>query len=161
MTAAGNWQITAMLRYPVAMNTPTDWRNAVQVRRATALADERAMQGGRTTVFDFSGIGGSEKAWVGSVHVAPGSNTGPHTHGRHEVMIHAVRGRSEIRWGARLEYAIEIGPGDAVYFAPHVPHQERSLETTEMVEYLVVRSDNEKIANQLPDVQPVENPQCF
>lgn len=149
-----------MLRYPDAMNTPTDWRNAVQVRRATTLAGERAAQG-RTTVFDFSGIGGGDKTWIGSVHVAPGSNTGPHNHGRHEVVIYVVQGRSEIRWGEALDYAIEIGPGDAVYFAPHVPHQERSLESTSMVEYLVVRSDNEKIANTLPAVQPVENPQRF
>lgn len=141
------------------MTIQTDWRTAVTVRRAAALADERAMQG-RTTVFDFMGIG-SEKTWIGSVHVAPGSNTGPHDHGRHEVMIYVVAGRSEIRWGERLEYAIEIAPGDAVYFTPGVPHQERSLETTAMVEYLVVRSDNEKIANTLPDLQPVESPRLF
>ncbi len=134
-----------------------DWRNAVTVRRAAALAAERAATG-RTTVFDFGGIGGGNQTWIGSVHVAPGSNTGPHTHGRHEVAIYVVKGRSEIRWGAALEYAIEIAPGDAVYFAPGVPHQERSLESTDMVEYLVVRSDNEKIANTLPDVQPAEKP---
>jgi uncharacterized RmlC-like cupin family protein len=141
------------------MAIQTDWRTAVKVRRAAALADERAMQG-RTTVFDFMGIG-SEKTWIGSVNVAPGSNTGPHHHGRHEVMVYVVAGRSEIRWGERLEYAIEIEPGDAVYFAPGVPHQERSLESTAMVEYLVVRSDNEKIANPLRDMVPVENPRLF
>lgn len=128
------------------------------VRRAAALADERAAQG-RTTVFDFAGIGGGgDRAWIGSVTVAPGSNTGPHDHGRHEVVVYVVKGRSEIRWGARLEYAAEIGPGDAVYFAPFVPHQERSLETAETVEYLVVRSDNEKIVHRLGDVVPVETP---
>ncbi len=142
------------------MAIQTDWRTAVKVRRAEALADERAMQG-RTTVFDFGGTGGGNQTWIGSVHVAPGSNTGPHNHGRHEVMIYVVAGRSEIRWGERLEYAIEIEPGDAVYFAPGVPHQERSLEATQMVEYLVVRSDNEKIANRLPGIVPVENPRLF
>lgn len=142
------------------MTTQTDWRTAVKVRRAEALADERAMQG-RTTVFDFGGTGGGNQTWIGSVQVAPGSNTGPHDHGRHEVMIYVVQGRSEIRWGERLEYAIEIEPGDAVYFAPGVPHQERSLESTAMVEYLVVRSDNEKIANRLPDIVPVETPRLF
>jgi len=138
---------------------------AVRVRRASTLADERAMQG-RTTVFDFGGQnalneGGSGKTWIGSAAVAPGSNTGPHTHGRHEVMVYVVTGRSEIRWGERLEYATEIGPGDAVYFAPHVPHQERSLEATQMVEYLVVRSDGEKIAIARPDIVPVDNPRRF
>ncbi len=147
------------------MTIQTDWRTAVKVRRAAALADERAMQG-RTTVFDFAGQkalhgGGGDQTWIGSVQVAPGSNTGPHHHGRHEVMIYVVSGRSEIRWGERLEYAIEIEPGDAVYFAPGVPHQERSLESTAMVEYLVVRSDNEKIANKLPDLQPMEHPRLF
>lgn len=139
------------------MNGQPDWRTAVTVRRAAELSAERAAQG-RTTVFDFSGIG-SDRTWIGSVNVAPGSNTGAHNHGRHEVMIYVVKGRSEIRWGAALEYAAEIGPGDAVYFAPGVPHQERSLESSEMVEYLVVRSDGEKIANRLPDLQPVEKPQ--
>lgn len=147
------------------MTPQTDWRTAVQVRRANALADERAMQG-RTTVFGFGGPdalagAGGNRTWIGSVSVAPGSNTGPHNHGRHEVVVFVVKGRSEIRWGERLEYAIEIEPGDAVYFAPGVPHQERSLETTGTVEYLVVRSDGEKIANTLPDLQPVENPRLF
>jgi uncharacterized RmlC-like cupin family protein len=144
------------------MTTQTDWRHAVQVRRADTLAAERDAQG-RTTLFDFSGQtslnGGSGQTWIGGVDVAPGSNTGPHHHGRHEVTIFVVRGRSEIRWGERLEYAVEIGPGDAVYFAPGVPHQERSLETSATVEYLVVRSDNEKIAVRLPELQPVEKPQ--
>lgn len=140
------------------MTAEIDWKDAVQVRRADALAAERAAQG-RTTVFDFAGIGGGGQTWMGSTNVAPGSNTGPHDHGRHEVAIYVVKCRSEIRWGARLEYAVEIGPGDAVYFAPGVPHQERSLETTVSVEYLIVRSDNEKIANKLPELQIVENPQ--
>lgn len=142
------------------MTIQTDWRTAVKVRRAKALADERAMQG-RTTVFDFDGTGGGNQTWIGSVQVAPGSNTGPHNHGRHEVMIYVVTGRSEIRWGERLEYATEIEPGDAVYFAPGVPHQERSLESAAMVEYLVVRSDGEKIATRLADLQPVDNPRRF
>lgn len=150
------------MAYSGGMTLQTDWRTAVQVRRATTLAAERAAKG-RTTLFDFAGQdslnGGSDRTWIGSAQVAPGSNTGPHDHGRHEVMIYVVQGRSEIRWGATLEYAIEIGPGDAVYFAPGVPHQERSLESTALVEYLIVRSDSEKIANPRPDVQPAETPE--
>jgi uncharacterized RmlC-like cupin family protein len=140
-----------------ATQQTTDLREGVRVRRAEALAAERAAQG-RTTVFDFAGIG-SDRTWIGSVQVAPQASTGPHDHGRHEVMIYVVRGRSEIRWGARLDYAAEIGPGDCVYFTPGVPHQERSLETTEIVEYLVVRSDNETIAVKRPEIDPVAEPQ--
>lgn len=134
-----------------------DWRHAVTVRRAAVLAAERGATG-RTTVFDFAGIG-SDRTWIGSVQVAPKANTGAHDHGRHEVMIYVVRGRSEIRWGTRLEYAAEIAPGDCVYFAPGVPHQERSLEHEALVEYLVVRSDNETIAVKRPEIAPVETPE--
>lgn len=133
------------------------WRDGVRIRRADVLAAERLAQGGRATIFDFSGVG-SDKTWISGVNVPPGSNTGPHDHGRHEVMVYVVKGRSEIRWGAALEYAAEIGPGDAVYFAPFVPHQERSLESTETVEYLVVRSDNERIVNPRAEIAPVEKP---
>jgi uncharacterized RmlC-like cupin family protein len=69
-----------------------------------------------------------------------------------------VSGRSEIRWGERLEFAADVGPGDLVYFAPHVPHQERNLDTREPVEFLVVRSDNERIVVPF-DVAPVEAPE--
>ena len=145
------------------MNEAKDWRSGVIVRRAAAVTAGRAAGGGRATIFDFAGpdsvtgIGGT-RTWIGSVSVPPQSNTGPHHHGRHEVTIYVVAGRSEIRWGERLEYAAEIGPGDAVYFAPFVPHQERSLESDAPVEYLVVRSDNEKIAIRRDDITPVERP---
>jgi len=135
------------------------WRDdGVTVVRADAL---RATMGeparkGRATAFDFSGTGG-QKTWIGTVTLAPGANTGPHHHGRHEVAVYVVKGRSEIRWGERLEFAAEIAPGDCVYFAPYVPHQERSLEAADAVEFLVVRSDNEGIVVKL-DVVPVERP---
>jgi uncharacterized RmlC-like cupin family protein len=88
------------------------------------------------------------------------AKTGAHHHGRHEVAIHVVKGRSEIRWGERLEFAATIGPGDFVYFAPYVPHQERNLDTVETLEFVVVRSDNEKIAVAL-DVVAVEQPEAM
>jgi len=66
-----------------------------------------------------------------------------------------VKGRSEIRWGERLEFAAEVGSGDFVYFAPYVPHQELNLDANETVDFVVVRSDNEKIVVKL-DVVPVE-----
>lgn len=55
-------------------------------------------------------------------------------------------GRSEIRWGQGLEFAAEVSAGDFVYFAPYVPHEERNLEGDQSVEFVVVRSGNEKIA---------------
>src|SRR5260221_12658270 len=119
------------------------WRNGVAVVRAAALAGK-----GRATAFDFAGTGG-QQTWIGTVTMQPGANTGMHHHQRHEVTIYVVKGESEIRWGERLEFAAEIGPGDFVYFAPCVPHQERKLSERETVEFVVVRSGNERVVTKL------------
>lgn len=88
----------------------------------------------------------------------PGAKTGAHHHGRHEVMVDVISGCTEIRWGERLDYSADAGAGDCVYFAPHVPHQERNLSSSEGAEFLVVRSDNAGIAVSL-DVTPAESPE--
>jgi len=54
--------------------------------------------------------------------------------------------RAELSWGEKLAFKAEVGPGDLAYFTPGIPHQERNLSGTETVEFLVVRSDNERIA---------------
>jgi len=113
---------------------------------------------GRATAFDFAGTGGRE-TWVGTVTLQPNAKTGAHHHGRHEVAIYVVKGRSQIRWGEQLEFAAEVAAGDFVYFAPFVPHQEFNIDASETVDFVVVRSDNEKIVVNL-DVVPVERPEA-
>jgi uncharacterized RmlC-like cupin family protein len=139
------------------MTETTKWRtDGVTVVRAGSL--QTAMLGkGRATAFDFAGSGGRE-TWIGTVSVQPNATTGAHHHGRHEVAVYVVKGRSQIRWGERLEFATEVGPGDFIYFAPYVPHQERNLDASETVDFVVVRSDNERIVIDL-DVVPVEQPE--
>lgn len=134
-----------------------NWKEGVTVVRGTTIdALVHAPSGpGRATAFDFSGAGGT-RTWIGRVSLAPGAKTGAH-HGRHEVMVYVISGRTEIRWGERLDYAADVGAGDLVYFSPGVPHQERNLGDGEPVEFLVVRSDNEKIVVKL-DVTPVDHP---
>ncbi len=135
------------------------WRDGVAVVRAKSLNE--AMRGpsgtGRATAFDFAGTGG-QKTWIGTVALQPSGRTGAHHHGRHEVGVYVVKGRGEIRWGERLEFAAEVAPGDFVYFAPYVPHQELNLDADETLEFVVVRSDNERIVVDL-DVVPVEQPE--
>src|ERR1700681_2246472 len=111
----------------------------------------------RVTAFDFSGAGGRQ-TWIGAVTLEPRAKTGAHHHGRHEVAVYVVRGHGQIRWGERLEFAADIAPGDFVYFAPYVPHQELNPDASETVDFVVVRSDNEKIVVALDD-KPVERPQ--
>ncbi len=47
---------------------------------------------------------------------------------------------------------------DFVYFAPYVPHQELNPDESETVDFVVVRSDNEKIVVALDD-KPVKRPE--
>ena len=134
------------------------WRSdGVRVVRAGALEDARRESAGRATAFDFTGTGG-HKTWIGTVSLQAGQMTGPHHHGRHEVALYVVKGRSEIRWGERLEFSAEVGAGDFVYFAPFVPHQEFNPDAVAPVDFLVVRSDGEKIAVGLA-LSPVAAPE--
>lgn len=139
------------------MSASAKWRDGVRVVRGASIEQAMASPsgGGRATAFDFSGTGG--KPWVGFATVKPGLKTGTHNHGHHEVMIYVVRGHSEIRWGERLEYAANIGPGDLAYFSPNVPHQEFNPHAEDTV-YLVVRSDLERIVNPLEE-KPVATPE--
>jgi len=141
------------------MSERAKWRDGVSVVRAGSL--DKIMRGstgtGRATAFDFAGTGGRE-TWVGTVTLEPNAKTGAHHHGRHEVAIYVVRGRSQIRWGAQLEFAAVVGAGDFVYFAPFVPHQELNVDGSEAVDFVVVRSDNEKLVVSL-DTVPVEQPE--
>jgi mannose-6-phosphate isomerase-like protein (cupin superfamily) len=84
--------------------------------------------------------------------------TGAHHHGTHEVAVYVSKGRSQIRWGEHLEYATEVGPGDFVYFALEVPHQEFNLDPNEAVDFVVVRSEKSGIRVDL-DVEPVGHPE--
>jgi uncharacterized RmlC-like cupin family protein len=141
------------------MTEAAKWRTGVTVVRAAAQEAARLGPGGtgRATVVDYAGSGG-QRTWIGTVTLQPKAKTGTHHHGRHEVTIYVVKGRSEIRWGERLEFAAEVGPGDFVYFAPYVPRQELNLDADESVDFVVVRSDNEKIVVPLDD-RPVERPE--
>ena len=72
-------------------------------------------------------------------------------------MIYVVRGRARMRWGERLEYVAEAGPGDFIFVPPFVPHQEINASTDERLECMLVRSDNEAVVVNL-DIDPVETP---
>jgi len=112
---------------------------------------------GRATAFEFEGQDG-RATWIGVFRLPADAQTGVHHHGRHEVAIFVAKGRGRIRWGTRLEFAAEIAPGDFVYFAPYVPHHEQNLDPADTLDFIVVRSDNEKISVSV-DAVPVEHPE--
>lgn len=102
---------------------------------------------------------GARKIWAGTVAVQPDAKTGVHHHGELESVIYVVRGRARMHWGDRLEYMAEADPGDFIYVPPFVPHQEINASPDEPLECVLVRSDNEAVVVNLPDVEPVEKPQ--
>ena len=90
--------------------------------------------------------------------IQPNAKTGAHHHGALESVIYVVRGRARMRWGDHLEYVAEAAPGDFIYVPPFVPHQEINASTTEPLECVLVRSDNEAVVVNL-DIEPVEKPE--
>jgi uncharacterized RmlC-like cupin family protein len=103
---------------------------------------------------------GAERIWAGTVEIQPGALTGPHHHGPLESVIYVLRGRARMRWGDRLEFASEAGPGDFIYVPPHVPHQEINASQDEPLSSVVVRTDQEPVAVNL-DLPAAEHPARF
>src|ERR1700720_2855995 len=101
---------------------------------------------------------GAQKIWAGTVSIHPNAKTGAHHHGALESVIYVVRGQARMRWGERLEFTAEAGPGDFIYVPPYVPHQEINASATDALEGVLVRSDGEGTAINL-DIEPVEKPE--
>jgi uncharacterized RmlC-like cupin family protein len=101
---------------------------------------------------------GAEKLWAGTVTIHPHAKTGAHHHGDLESIIYVVKGRARMRWGERLEYAAEAGPGDFIFVPPFVPHQEINASDGEPLECVLVRSGQEPIVVNL-DIPIADEPQ--
>jgi len=101
---------------------------------------------------------GAQKLWAGTVVVQPEVATGPHHHGELETVLYIVRGRARFRWGDRLEFVAEAGPGDFIYVPPFVPHQEINALPDAPVEAVVVRSGQEPVVVNLEIASPEPSP---
>ena len=101
---------------------------------------------------------GAQKIWAGTVAIEPNAKTGVHHHGALESVIYVVSGKARMRWGDRLEFVAEAGPGDFIYVPPYVPHQEINASPDEVLECVLVRSDGEAVAINL-DIEPIEKPE--
>ena len=144
-----------------APNAPNDgWKESgVRVIPAGSLETNTAQTSGmnRAAAINFARVG-AQKLWAGTVHIHAGAKTGAHHHGALESVIYVVRGKARMRWGERLEFTAEAGPGDFIYVPPYVPHQEINASSDETLECVLVRSDNEAVVVNL-DIEPVEQPQ--
>ncbi len=102
---------------------------------------------------------GAQKIWAGTVSIAANAKTGVHHHGELESVIYVVKGRARMRWGERLQFVAEAGPGDFIFVPPFVPHQEINADPGQTLECVLVRSDNEAVVVNITDVEPVEKPE--
>jgi uncharacterized RmlC-like cupin family protein len=137
-----------------------DWRHhGVRVIPSSALDSNTAQTPGMNR---FAAIThartGAEKLWAGTVDIHPNAKTGAHHHGALESVICVVSGRARMRWGERLEFTAEAGPGDFIYVPPYVPHQEINASTEETLSCVLVRSGQEPVVVNL-DIEPVEKPE--
>ncbi len=138
----------------------TDWReNGVRIVRAGELDTNTPQTPGmsRAAAINYAKAG-AQKLWAGTVTIHPHAKTGAHHHGALESVIYVLRGKARMRWGERLEYVAEAGPGDFIYVPPYVPHQEINASPDEALECVLVRSDQEAIVINL-DIEPVEKPE--
>ncbi len=141
--------------------TPSDaWKHTgVRVIPGDSLDVNTAQTKGmnRAAAINFARVG-AQKIWAGTVHIHPDAKTGAHHHGPLESVIYIVRGRARMRWGEKLEYVAEAGPGDFIFVPPYVPHQEINASRDEVLECVLVRSDGQAVAVNL-DIEPVEKPE--
>ena len=140
-------------------STP-DWRlRGVRIVRSDELDLNTPQTPGMTRAAAIThASAGANKLWAGTVTIHPNAKTGPHHHGKLESVIYVISGRARMRWGERLEFVAEAGPGDFIYVPPFVPHQEINASRDEPLACVVVRNDQETIVVNL-DIQPVESPE--
>ena len=112
----------------------------------------------RKAAINFARVG-AQKIWAGTVSIQANAKTGAHHHGPVESVIYVVSGRARMKWGERLEFTAEAGPGDFIYVPPFVPHQEINASDTEPLSCVLCRSGQEPVVVNL-DLPNVEaNPE--
>ncbi len=138
-----------------------DWKNhGVKVIPGNQLDPNTPQTPGmdRKAAINFARVG-AQKIWAGTVTIEANAKTGAHHHGSLESVIYVLKGRARMRWGERLEFLAEAGPGDFIFVPPYVPHQEINASTDDPLECVVIRSDNEAVVVNL-DIEPVEKPEA-
>ncbi len=137
--------------------TDTDWRlTGIRVVHADELDGNTPQTPGMNRAAAINAArAGAENLWAGTAQIHPGAQTGAHHHGHLESVIYVLTGHARMRWGERLEFTAEAGPGDFIYVAPYAPHQEINASPDEVLSCVVVRSGQDPVVVnlELPDVE--------
>jgi len=137
-----------------------DWReHGVKIIRADQLDPNTPQTPGMDRAAAIAHTRtGANKLWAGTVSVHANAKTGAHHHGELESVIYVISGRARMRWGERLEYFADAGPGDFIYVPPFVPHQEINASRDEQLSCVIVRSGQEPVVVNL-EITPAEPPE--
>ena len=141
------------------MSEETDWsNNGVRVISGQHLDTNTPQTPGmnRAAAINMA-TAGAQKIWAGTVEIHPDAKTGAHHHGELESVIYIVSGKARMRWGDKLQYVAEAGPGDFIFVPPFVPHQEINASEDEPLQCVLVRSDEDPVVVNL-DIPVVEDP---
>ena len=138
----------------------TDWRSeGVKIIPGDRLDTNTPQTPGMTRAAAINrAMAGANKLWAGTVNIHANAKTAPHHHGELESIIYIVRGKARMRWGGKLEFIAEAGPGDFIFVPPFVPHQEINANPNEPLTCVVVRSDQDPVVVNL-DIPAVETPE--
>ena len=136
------------------------WRDdGVHVVRSDDLDDRTAQTPGMTRSAAITAARtGAESLWAGTVVIEPHAETGAHHHGPVESVIYVVSGKARMRWGEKLEFVAEAGPGDFIFVPPYVPHQEINASDDEPLSCVLCRSGQEPVVVNL-DIPAVGKPE--
>jgi uncharacterized RmlC-like cupin family protein len=136
----------------------TNWRqHGVRIVHAGELDPNTPQTPGMTRAAAITAArSGAERLWAGTVVIDPDAKTGAHHHGHGESVIYVITGHARMRWGDRLEYTADAGPGDFIYVPRYVPHQEINASPNTSLSCVVVRGDQQAVVVNLdlPDVEP-------
>jgi len=138
----------------------SNWRdNGVHIVRHDQLDPNTPQTPGmqRAAAITYASTG-ANNIWAGTVTIQPDAKTGAHHHGELESVIYVISGKARMRWGERLEFVAEAGPGDFIYVPPYVPHQEINPSPDEPLRCVLVRSDQMPIVVNLT-LEAVEAPE--
>ena len=141
------------------MGGMTDWKHdGVRVIPGNQLDPNVPSTPGmdRKAAINYARVG-AQKIWAGTVNIRPNAKTGAHHHGELESIIYVVSGKARMRWGEKLEFFAEAGPGDFIFVPPYVPHQEINAAADQPLVCVLVRSGQDPVVVNL-DIPAAESP---
>ena len=143
------------------MDPSQRWRaDGIRVIRAGELDANTPQTPGMQRRAAVTAAQGASKLWAGTVSIDAKARTGAHHHGDLESVIYVVNGVARLRWGDRLEFTAEAGPGDFIYVPPFVPHQEINANDDTRLHCVLARSGQNGLVVNL-DIEAVETPELI